>query len=180
MVTYISKNYLDTNFGANPTTDAKIEIFRDRVMGWQIEIAETLNNVAHSGYGILSVSFSYFEMIAQYVKGKSSNHKSKNFFVEGFKEVFNDTPLSDPDIEEIYKRVRCGMYHSGYTRVGVLISGQYHDPMDFSDNTVHINPQALTATIREHFTKYIITLKNQSNATERANFAKMFDAGLGI
>lgn len=180
MATYISKTYLDTHFGANPTIDAKIEIFRDRVMGWQIEMAEALNQIPHSGYGILSVLFSYFEMIAQYVKGMSSNNRSKDFFVEGFNVVFAGTTLSDSDIKEVYVRVRCGMYHSGYTKVGVLISGQFPNAVDFSNNTVHISPQALTATIREHFTNYIITLKNQSNATERANFEKMFDAGLGI
>lgn len=40
MPTWISKSYTDQDFDGNPSPAHKVEIFRDRDMGWQIDIAK--------------------------------------------------------------------------------------------------------------------------------------------
>ena len=94
MDSWISKNYLQSHFGTNPPIDSKIEVFRDRVQGWQIDIAEAIERIPHSGYAVISVLFSYFEMIEQYARGESSKNDSKDFFVAGFRRVFSNTTFN--------------------------------------------------------------------------------------
>jgi len=184
---FISRKYLNTTFPSPPSLDDKVILFEDRVLGWQIEIAQELrrqiesggNNgpFRHAGYAIVSLLFSYFEMIAQYVEGTPSNGGSKATFTRGFKYVFPTTSLSTADTEEVYKRVRCGMYHDGYTKLGTLISSTTTPSVCFDKNTVEVNPHTLVDDIASHFDSYIVTLKNSANTNERGKFEATFDHG---
>src|SRR5262245_48207051 len=120
---WVSPNYQDTKFGANPSDDDKIEIFCDRVDGWQLKIAEEMLRqiiaqqpplMQHAAYAMISVVFTYFEMIGQIVKQKAGEKSgATGDFVRGFKEVFPTTPLKDNEIEIVHDRIRCGMFHNG-------------------------------------------------------------------
>jgi hypothetical protein len=48
-----------------------------------------------SGYAILSIMFSYFEMIEQFMSGQSSKSQSKAFFIKGLRRVYPSCSLSD-------------------------------------------------------------------------------------
>ena len=88
MATQISRKYSSDDFGGKPDLDQKILIFEDRVLWWQLEIAEELHRLIeapenngktlqHAAFALISILFSYFEMIAQYQKGESSEGNSR-------------------------------------------------------------------------------------------------------
>jgi hypothetical protein len=176
---HISKKYLNTAFSATPTLDDKIELFRDRVTGWQIEIAEEmLSKIPDSGYGAISVLFSYFEMMAEILKGTPSNSASKIFFGDGYKAVYPMSPLTSPEIELVHSQVRCGMYHSGFTKPGTQIGSAYPEAVSVVSGYVFINPHKLVADIKAHFERYIKLLMNPANGPARSKFETMFDHGV--
>jgi hypothetical protein len=184
MPTYVSPNHLSNEFGTSPTLDDKIEIFRDRVQGWEIDVAKHVEVNPLGGYGILWVLSSYYEMIAQYWKGMSSNRKSKEMFVDGFRLVYDGTPLKDKQIESIYINLRCWLYHNGSTNRDVLISGGFtraFGVVDINgDKEIRINPHIMLKDIDTHFSNYIQTLRdltNSANSERRDNFQIFFDAG---
>lgn len=135
---FVSRKYLSSDFASPPTLDEKVTVFEDRVLGWQIDIAQEVRRqiesggdngpFRHAGYALVSLLFSYFEMIAQFIEGTSSQGGSKATFVRGFKYVYPSTTMSNSNIEEVYKRVRCGMYHDGFTVFLPILS---HDNRKF-------------------------------------------------
>ena len=183
---WISKSYTDADFHGNPTPDQKIEIFRDRVMGWQIDIAKEMvrqietttrpDVMNHAGYAVLSVLTSYFEMYWQYKQGVSSDHQSAHYFALGFAEVYPTFPMSHADIKDkVYKWLRCGMYHDGFTKRGVTIDSRYTQDCDYdaTDDELKINPHSMVATIENRFAGFIATLK--VDAAARGRFLRIFD-----
>ena len=96
---YISPMYTNKSFGGNPSYEQKIIIFADRVLGWQLDIAEELRKqieakgnekspIQNAGFAILSILSSYFEMITQFIEGEPSANKSKPYFGKGLERVF--------------------------------------------------------------------------------------------
>src|SRR5437868_2755206 len=135
MAISISQKYTDQDFDGRPNLDQKTLIFEDRVLAWQLEIAEALRKqiedkqndgkpIQHAGFALISILFSYFEMIAQFMEGDESHGKSEQFFGIGLKSVFPGE-FSATQKKLIYQRIRCGMYHSGLTKKGALIDGNY-------------------------------------------------------
>src|SRR5262245_19511126 len=105
LATHISAHYMSDSFGQSLSDAQAIELFRDRAQSWQIDIAAEMvrrpgcvpenNAMRHAGYALISVLFSYFEMIAQYERGQSSDVKetntdwgSKRAFRDGFRSVY--------------------------------------------------------------------------------------------
>ncbi|MFO0958239.1 MAG: hypothetical protein U0800_12570 [Isosphaeraceae bacterium] len=189
MTTMISKSYTDSHFGASPKDVDKVEIFRDRVTGWQLDIAKEIirqidatgdgDVIHHAGYAVLSILTNYFEMIWQHIAGTSSNRRSGDFFAYGFKDVYKTTPLSHDDIKDIvYHRLRCGMYHDGYTRKGVTIKHNY--PQDFeydrANDELKVNPHTLVGTLETHFAAYIAKLQPGTN--ELRKFLAIFNQSM--
>jgi hypothetical protein len=68
-------------------------------------------------------------------------------FVRGFRGVYPTTPLGPAEIEIVYDRVRCGMFHNGYTKRGVSIDGEYKQTWDLdrADNVVKLNPHLISS-----------------------------------
>lgn len=188
MTTMISKSYTDSYFGPNPTDNQKVEIFRDRVTGWQLDIAKELicqidaagdkDIIRHAGYAVLSILTNYFEMIWQHIVGTSSYRQSCKFFARGFKDVYGATDRTSEIGNITYHRLRCGMYHDGYTHKGVTISQSY--PLDFEydreNDELKVNPHTLVDTLDQHFKAYIKRL--QPGTGELRNFLRMFDQAM--
>ena len=79
---WISPTYQDSDFPVPHSIDTKITLFEDRALGWKLNIAEQIINgkkkadgseerppIQHSGFAVLDIVFSYFEMIAKYENG---------------------------------------------------------------------------------------------------------------
>src|SRR5579883_3418845 len=162
------------------TTDEMIDNINLYVTRRQLGVAEHLAShfadessthpLKESGYAILAVVVSYFEMIAQFVSGSSSKNKSEEFFVRGFRAVYPDTPLSRDNIETLYRLVRCGMYHDGMTKAGVHLSRYFPEGFALQNSEFHINPARVVDELRLHFTDYVARLRDPANVTERAKF----------
>ncbi|HLN28253.1 MAG TPA: hypothetical protein VK395_10960 [Gemmataceae bacterium] len=179
----ISRQYCDTSFGGNPNVDEKILIFEDRVIGWQIAIAEELRRliddpknkgtpIQHAGFALLSILFSYFEMITQYKRGKDSKGKSDKFIKRGLDDVFPNR-FTDGQRKDIANLVRNGLYHTTFTKKGVLLHGQYEKSIEIKDGNVLVNPHRLVDDIKVHFEQYIQDLK--SRKIDDGKFEKMYD-----
>ena len=169
----------------NADTDRKIEIFRDRVDGWQLLVAERCaEHDKHSGFAVLSMVLSYFEMIEAYLKGGPGS-SSKTDFIDGCRNVFPDLErdltakgYSQDDIEKLWKSLyskgRCGMYHAAMSRNGILIDwSSIHTVSVDKDQNWVINPSRLVGAIRKHLQRYVEQLSHNSNL--RKNFEDWFD-----
>jgi hypothetical protein len=174
-MTWISRDYQDSDFPHARSLEDKIKIFQNRVAGWQLDIGEKVLEIPHAGYGAIAILFSYFEMIAEYQTGQSSEGQSALFFVHGFRSVYPSTSLTDPEIRWVYKMVRNGMYHSGMTKSGTLISGDYREAVAVKSSWVLVNPHILVQDVRGHFDGYVAMLRDPKNANMREDFEARLD-----
>ena len=101
----------------------KIAAFERHVFDRQLNIARILaehfvdnredDPLAESAFAIVSLGFSYFEMIEQFASGESSDSNTDRFFKKGFARVFPRSVVVDADdANRIYKMLRNGMYHT--------------------------------------------------------------------
>ena len=126
-----------------------------------------------SGYMILSVATSYFEMIAQFLEGVSSEGQSKKFFEKGFVSVYPDPSWTTESIKKIYQVVRNGMYHGGMPKAGCHLSRFFDPGFHLCGQEVHINPAAIVREIKAHFVRYMTELRNPANKMVREKFRSM-------
>ena len=191
-MTATSRSHRIGDFGAKPTLDQKIEIFSERVLGWQIDVAEEMSRqffealavsdasrpMCHSGFAIVSVIFSYFETIAQYLQGASSHRQSADFFEYGFRSVYSASGFDDTQIRTIYANIRCGMYHNGLTRPEVNIYEGHRPTFRYdSEGRLLLNPFTLVQDVKQHFLGYVATLRDGSDLALRQRFEAVFDLG---
>jgi hypothetical protein len=183
MAIAISPNFRDTDFPSGMSLDQKIDVFTDRVTGWQLDIAkQCADNIPHSGFAVLHIVFSYFEMIAKFQDGFTGYGRSEEYFNKGFNNVF--TNLSDPSpevrerlLKKLYKDVRCGLYHSGRTGPNIELSGDFNYSVAFTSppDKVRINPHRLVPDIKQHFQSYVKQLHDHKNEDLRKKFEARFD-----
>lgn len=186
---WLSPQYTFEGLDDPYSLEVKINVFEDRVRGWQLNVADTMLNgceesprmgsyLADSGFASLAILTSYFEMIAQHDKGESSKGKSKKFFIHGFKLVFDNEFSGDTEnvAAALYSYVRCGMYHDGITKAHVRISGEFRNAIEYDtlDRMVYINPHIMVRKLKEHFHHFVQTLKDDTNIAARTKFGQRF------
>lgn len=182
MGTRISLHHDSDEFADGMTLDDKIEVFRDRVEEWQLNIAEKCWQIPHSGFAVLHIVVSYFESMAKYIEGYTGTGRSKEYFKKGFYAVFPDLLLHtsnvrDTVLENFYDKVRCALYHGGMTLSGIFITGKQNDPVmfDTQGSNIFINPGELLEVMRRHFRGYCLELKKNENTELREKFKARFD-----
>jgi hypothetical protein len=192
---WISPNYLTTSFKQPLSIDDKITIFADRTLGWQLDIADMVINgekspdgslstppIQHSGFAVLHIVLSYFEMIAKTEEGYSQPGKSEEHFKRGVLSVFPSlksppVPITDELLSILYSGGRCGLYHGGLTDSRIVLIGDIEAPMgfDIANNKLLINPHRLIPTMKKYFRQFEVHLRDPSNTQLRANFERRFD-----
>jgi hypothetical protein len=183
MTLAISPHFTDHHFQTPLRIEDKIALFADRVRGWQLDIAQSLESHHHAGFAVLAIVSSYFEMISKYERGHMSNKNSKAHFKLGVRSVLElhlsgESTLPDYLIDLLYEEVRCGMYHAGMTGPRVRISDAPGIPMIQLDQFgLTLDPHQLVRALQEHFSGYVARLNDPANVTLRRNFEKRFDAG---
>jgi hypothetical protein len=175
-----------SDFPKELTLDDKIDIFYERVTGWQLDIADKVINgykdekgnviagIVGSGFAVLNILLSYFEMVAKYKAGYCGAGKAGEYFGEGFKMVFPEFEKLTWLPEKLYSNARCGLYHHGMTEGGIILKGEGLPPITpLDDEMLIVNPHTLVLRLKEHFETYIKELRNDNNF--KSNFEKRFD-----
>lgn len=185
----ISRHYTDKVL-ENATIETRIAVYEDQIRGWFHDQARILEKSSdHCAFILLMVSFMYMEGHAMFLKGGSSEKQSKKFFKIGFKEVFQEGQGTLPSeitedqlIDEIYKRVRCGLFHTGGTREKVVLSRDFPDMISVhfdkikrQISEIRINPHKVLDAVEEHLSKYVTKLRNPSEKLLRKNFEKAWN-----
>ena len=175
--------------------DTKVEIFCERVDGWQLKIAELCAKggsdhdgtndhpaIRHSGFAVLAIALSYFEMIGKYRAGYCRHGKSAEYFNEGFRYVFPDLANVKPAwaaglLDALYKKVRCGLYHVGGIGSGVLLTGDFQGFIGFDvpHQLLVINPHQAPSVMLDNLARYRDEILDPANVEIRENFLRRFD-----
>ena len=171
---WITPNFQHSDFHWPLSLDDKIEIFLDRTIGWQLGIADKIINgerddqgnivsrgIPHSGFAVLHIVLSYFEMIAKYQDGFAQDGKSAQYFKKGVSSVFPQIQNYPQDIvngllDILYRGARCGLYHSGMTDPKVMLTGDIDVAMLFDpqNQRLIINPHLLVPVLLTHLEEY--------------------------
>lgn len=175
-----SPHYYAHHFDA-PTVEAKVAIFADRVHGWQFGVAEhAMKSDPKAGFAVISILFSYFEMIAKYMDGYTDRGASAAYFKRGLRSAYELIPVHPPITDEVldraYEDVRCGLYHGGFVRAGIFWANVGLALWEGNDGRLCVNPEALILLLRLHFSSYIAALLDPVNGQLRQNFERRFDA----
>lgn len=195
MATKITRKHWNTELKKSSPLDGKVAIFAERVRGWQIDVALEIEKqivrangrgvMGHAAYALIAVFFSYFEMLGQFLAGKTSDTAARGFpkiaasdaFAEGFRYVYPSTTLSGPDIKLLYSRIRCGLYHDGFTKRKVVIDGDYSFAFEVLQGKVRMNPHVVVKDVASSFEKYIKELQSTGGMSKpkRIAFKNLFD-----
>ncbi len=192
---WITPNYQDTDFSWPLGLEDKITIFLDRTLGWQLDIANQCINgkktpdgatlrspIPHSGFAVLNIVLSYFEMIAKYQMGYKGTGKSEYYFKQGVYLVFPHLKTESPEVVDslldvLYFGGRCGLYHGGMTDHRIILTGDTDFPMLFDphESRLKINPRLLVPALIAHLNDYGKKIQDATNSKLRRNFEKRFD-----
>ncbi|MBJ9989429.1 hypothetical protein [Paenibacillus sp. S28] len=155
--------------------DHKIEIYSRQVNEWFLGRASRLLQGKNNGFIVLMICISYIEGVQQYINGRDSRNQSRQVFIQGLNRIFS-LNLSDNDLNEFYKEVRCGLFHNGMSGTKVIISSHFDSPIQFIDsNTIKINQELFLKIIRQDFKNYMLDLKDENNYEMREKFDRMFN-----
>jgi hypothetical protein len=176
----ISPHFTTTDFPGKLTLDNKIDIFVDRISGWQIGIAKEIikHNIQHSGYAVLQIIMSYFETIGKYSSGYIGDHGSKVNFKIGMKRTFPEIGAEEEEfLNSFYEDVRNGLYHVGLTKTNVVLICDIPGSIGFHQERkqLAICPERLVEDIDIRFTVFSADLRDPKNEELRKNFELRFN-----
>lgn len=182
---------------ASGKLDDKIDVFEDRFKIAIIEQAAALFSPSnplyrHAGTSVLLILLPYFETIAQYRSGESSEKQSRKFFIREFLLGLNfapenGAPAPTSDQKEaaataVYEEIRCGFIHAWSQRPKVVLSNRYPSAIRVGfDSTgvvqIEIHPELFLAKVKDDlFPAFMKELRDPASIQLRANFEKFFDS----
>lgn len=185
----ISRHYSDHHVNED-IFEMCLVVYEDQTRGWFHDQARILEKASdHAGFVLLLIAVSYIESYAVFWKGKDSRNRSQEFFRDAFKDIFpieaGNSAILDKAINEIYHQVRCGLFHVGVTRGKVILSGEFDHAVGIEVNNetkevvrISINPHKILDTIEEHFSSYVMRLRNPDEEELRTNFNRAWNLRL--
>lgn len=174
---------------ADASLEKKIDVFEDQMRGWLLDHAHCVASNSttsgqHAGFTILALCLVYVESIACFLRGETSDNKSREFFDVGLTAIFSD--LSPVNLaafsREFYRQVRCGLLHQGLTRGKVAITRGTSAALAISldsTNTLQqavIDPWLFLQHVDAHLTMYLAQLRDPEQHDVRNAFERWFDA----
>jgi hypothetical protein len=185
-VVYVSPQHVSSDL-EGASIEKKLEVFEAQVKGWLLDHAEALSSSQysasqHAGISILALCLVYVESISCFIKGQSSDGKSKIFFKDGLVAIF---PENTPDLnrysDDFYREVRCGLIHQGMTRGKIGISRDASSPIQIDQDPAGafqfamINPWLFLDRVKQHFDCYLVNVRNPANTILRSSFETWFE-----
>jgi hypothetical protein len=165
---------LSENLPGDWNDEFKIEIFEQRVKGWVLGIADLLINtdwpneserlqpLAHSGFAVLLILFSYFEMIGKYIgayvgdlDGLVDEETSKKYFKAGVDFVFTERSWQGAGtFKDVgWRDGRCCLYHSINAGPDFFIERRDRVVTQNGPNII-VDPHRLAEGLLENFATY--------------------------
>ena len=185
--------YVSPRFRASELVGAsierKVEAFEDQMWGWLLDHARLVasnptTSGQHAGFAILALCLVYVESIACFLRGETSDNRSREFFDEGLTAVFPELNPRDLAVfsRDFYRQVRCGLLHQGLTRGKIGITKGAAAALAVSldaSKGLHqaiIDPWLFLAHVERHFRLYVGRLRDPSEKDLRAAFERWFDS----
>jgi hypothetical protein len=186
---------------ADWSVEQMIEVFQAQIDGWHLGIADRIINevwkigddycinainndgdlvhyVVDSGWAVLQITLSYFEIIAFYknfAKMKKASARAK--FDWGFKDVFPELAQQTRVMNIVRNELRNALYHTGLEPGYVYITHD-SDPnpivLHNAIGRVRVDPHSFVQHLRSHFKVYIDQLKDVSMTDLRNEFQAVF------
>ncbi|WP_040123015.1 hypothetical protein [Synechocystis sp. PCC 6714] len=168
----------------------KINIYEARVVDWFFDIARQLTpNDSNTGdYVALMIALSYVEGVEQFrrgnkvvkdlIKNPNSFPKSDKLCKNSLRRIFPGYPDEAKETSvycKIYKQIRCGLFHSGFTRKKIYLSYEQDKAIQIKEEVTNIHPKLFLECIISDFEKYILALKDPNENQLRENFEKLWD-----
>jgi hypothetical protein len=163
----------------------KIDAFERHVLTRQLRIAQLLGEhfsfnaagdpLSQSAFAIISIGFSYFEMIEQFAMGQSSEGRSRAFFKRGFARVFPNSAVNNDDVARLYSVMRCGMYHTAMPTDRCGLTRELSTAIANENGVIVINPALLIDELISHFSQFCSDLRDGDHCDLQYNFETMFD-----
>jgi hypothetical protein len=180
MPSAISPHHFAEEFNRPLNLDEKIEIFIDRVQGWQIDPARAMAGKAipHRGFAQLLIVISIFEMIGKYRSGFLGEGKSAQYFKEGLRWIFPEISANDSAVLDLfYTSIRNGLYHLGITRPNVVFIDTIPGSFGFHEErqALAISPDRFVEDIDIRFQVYARELRDPVNKELRTAFEQRFN-----
>jgi hypothetical protein len=155
--------------------ETKILVYEDRVLGWFLQYGQLLQEHHDAAFVVLQVALAQIEGIEQYRRGMSSERKEGEFFRSGITRVFSLTNADDQWLRDLYRLVRCGLFHDGMTRAGVQIENRFDRALEFDGANIKISPNKFLDAVTAYFTDYMAQLKEPANVELRNSFERKWD-----
>lgn len=165
-----------TNINLDPyDVDDKIIIYKRQVEEWFLNRAVSLCHRKNNNFIVVMIATSYVEGVEQYRTGRESNGHSRQFFLAGLRRIFDMQNVSDDQLSNLYKHLRCGLFHNGMSGDEVVLNRSLGNAIEFSNSgTIDINPKLYLDAIIQDFNQYIEDLHNLNNIELRNSFNGMF------
>jgi len=181
----VSRHYSDHHIKED-NLETRVAVYEDQIRGWFHDPARILQKASdHAGFVLLLIAVNYVESYAIFRRGEDSNRQSRDFFLDAFKEIFfseaEDSRILDDAIDEFYDQVRCGLFHAGITR-GKVVLTELPRAVDIEVNNqtgkvvrIKIDPHKLLDEVEDHFSSYVMRLRDPNEAELRKNFDKAWN-----
>lgn len=155
--------------------DDKITIYERQVKEWFFLPAEKLFKVrkCNGRFAALMICLSYIEGVEQYIKGESSRNNSRESFVSGMNRLYPEVDRNNA-FEAFYIDARCGLFHNGMTGSRLVLSNKLSTAIDFSDDSIKVNPKRFFQDIKCDFESYLSQLRDNNNNVLRNNFDRLY------
>ncbi|MCY4559439.1 MAG: hypothetical protein OXF79_24320 [Chloroflexi bacterium] len=185
---------------ANPSLADLIDVFEDAWKGYILVPAQVLLNTDYGDIAAMTLLCPYFESIEALHRGKSSDNRSKEFFIAGFQRVFEeilgpaDEQAARNAAEAIYVNVRNGVAHTGFPKDPVHfqrikpkaffltypLSGDGQLDTTKPVRSIFFNAQRIHDTVNWHLEHYVKTLRQPHETVLRDNFNHLMRSEWGI
>jgi hypothetical protein len=191
----VSWKHQDADLPTTLNFEQKVQLFYEQTFGWQLHIADLIANggvplpggeaiqrIEHSGFAVLQICLSYFELIGSLyaAKGESDTGKFKTGVLHVFPDLSDDSAESRELLKRLHEGARCGLYHEGRIRPKIGL-GQPPDgaviAIDSSNGTVAVSPERLPRALKAHLENFRSQLLDPANSALRTAFERRFDLG---
>lgn len=189
MAISISPSYLDSKLDS-PSIDDVIDVYEDRVRNWLLAPAKVVLEQEHGGPAAFCILLTYFEGAWSYAMCQSSKNRSKEFFSQGFVDVFKSSNVHGALLlrvgELLYSDARCGFFHDGMFRERVYFAEMNRDivvtlpkkdgVLDLQGEiaSVLIDVRRCYAAVLRHFDTKLARLRSSLSVPEREAFFAFF------